>query len=103
MDISRLRKRQLHNFSIALFGIACMLLAVACGKSEAPEEVQIKDNTSGSKSYKFVLTTGFARDEVFQIEQSICKKPEMMLYLVTLQNQYENVYGSEIWNVEIET
>ena len=96
-------KRQLHKFYIALLGMACMLLLAACGKSEAPEEVQIKDNTSGSKSYKFVLTTGFARDEVFQIEQSICKKPEMMLYLVTLQNQYENVYGSEIWNVEIET
>ena len=102
MDISRLRKRQLHKFYIALLGMACMLLLAACGKSEAPEEVQIKDNTSGSTSYKFVLTTGFARDEVFQIEQSICKKPEMMLYLVTLQNQYENVYGSEIWNVEME-
>ena len=95
-------KRQLYKFYIALLGMACMLLLAACGKSEAPEEVQIKDNTSGSTSYKFVLTTGFARDEVFQIEQSICKKPEMMLYLVTLQNQYENVYGSEIWNVEIE-
>ena len=103
MDISRFRKRQLHKFYIALLGMACMLLLAACGKSEAPEEVQIKDNASGSTSYKFVLTTGFAGDEVFQIEQSICKKPEMMLYLVTLQNQYENVYGSEIWNVEIET
>ena len=97
------KKRKLHRVFIALLGMACMLLLAACGKSEAPEEVQIKDNTSGSTSYKFVLTTGFARDEVFQIEQSICKKPEMMLYLVTLQNQYENVYGSEIWNVEIET
>ena len=103
MDISRFRKRQLHKFYIALLGMACMLLLAACGKSETPEEVQIMDNASGSTSYKFVLTTGFARDEVFQIEQSICKKPEMMLYLVTLQNQYENVYGSEIWNVEIET
>lgn len=102
MVISGVKKRQLHKFYIALLGMACMLLLAACGKSEAPEEVQIKDNTSGSTSYKFVLTTGFARDEVFQIEQSICKKPEMMLYLVTLQNQYENVYGSEIWNVEIE-
>ena len=96
------KKRKLHGVFIALLGMACMLLAVACGKSDTPEEVQIIDNTSESTSYKFVLTTGFARDEVFQIEQSICKKPEMMLYLVTLQNQYENVYGSEIWNVELE-
>ena len=102
MDISRFRKRQLHIFSIALIGMTCMLLAVACGKSDTPEEVQIIDNTSESTSYKFVLTTGFARDEVFQIEQSICKKPEMMLYLVTLQNQYEKVYGPEIWDVKIE-
>ena len=96
------KKRKLHGVFIALLGMACMLLAVACGKSDTPEEVQIIDNTSESTSYKFVLTTGFARDEVFQIEQSICKKPEMMLYLVTLQNQYETVYGSEIWNVEME-
>lgn len=102
MDISRFRKRQLHIFSIALFGMACMLLAVACGKSETQEEVQIIDNTSENTSYKFVLTTGFAKDEVFHIEKSVCKKPEMMLYLVTLQNQYEKVYGPEIWDVKIE-
>ena len=85
------------------FLLSVMIFTIsACGKSEAPEEVQITDHTSESTSYKFVLTTGFARDEVFHIEKSVCKKPEMMLYLVTLQNQYEKVYGPEIWDVKIE-
>ena len=85
------------------FLLSVMIFTIsACGKSEAPEEVQITDHISENTSYKFVLTTGFAKDEVFHIEKSICKKPEMMLYLVTLQNQYETVYGSEIWNVEME-
>lgn len=91
-------KRMFCTFLLSVF----IFTITACGKSEAPKEVQITDTSSESTSYKFVLTTGFAKDEVFQIEQSICKKPEMMLYLVTLQNQYEKVYGSEIWDVEIE-
>ena len=78
-------------------------MMVACGKTNDPSEFKVTDSTSESASYKFVLTTGFAKDEVFQIEKSICKKPEMMLYLVTLQNQYENGYGSEICDVQVET
>lgn len=47
-----------------------------------------------------VFTTGFDRDEVFRIGRSSCTLPEFMVYLVNTQNQYENVYGEEIWNVE---
>lgn len=91
-------KRMFCTFLLSVW----IFTITGCGKSEAPEEVQITDHVSGNTEYKFVLTTGFAKDEVFQIEKSVCKKPEMMLYLVTLQNQYEKVYGSEIWDVEIE-
>ena len=32
----------------------------------------------------------------------ICKKEEFMVYLTNIQNQYESVYGTEIWNAEYE-
>lgn len=47
---------------------------------------------------KVVLTTGFDNDEVFRIEEMSCRLPEIMVYLTNIQNQYEGVYGSEIWN-----
>ena len=49
---------------------------------------------------RVVFTTGFGRDEVFRIGRSSCTLPEFMVYLVNTQNQYENVYGEQIWNVE---
>lgn len=47
---------------------------------------------------KVVLTTGFDKDEIFRIETSTCTIPELMVYLTTIQNRYESVYGTEIWN-----
>lgn len=47
---------------------------------------------------KVVLTTGFNKDEIFRIETSTCTLPELMVYLTTIQNRYESVYGTEIWN-----
>lgn len=52
---------------------------------------------AGSDQVKVVLTTGFAKDEVFRIEDLSCHLPELMIYLTNTQNQYENVYGPEIW------
>ena len=39
------------------------------------------------------------KDEVFRIGSSVCTVPEMMVYLTNTQNQYESVYGPEVWNV----
>lgn len=50
---------------------------------------------------KVVLTTGFGRDEVFRIETISCTLPEMMVYLTNIQNQYESVYGTDIWNIKL--
>lgn len=47
---------------------------------------------------KVVLTTGFDKDEIFRIETSTCTLPELVVYLTTIQNKYESVYGTEIWN-----
>lgn len=51
---------------------------------------------------RVIFTTGFAKDEVFRIEDVSCTKSELMVYLTNTQNQYENVYGSPIWEVEAE-
>lgn len=51
---------------------------------------------------RVVFTTGFGKDEVFRIGRSTCTLPEFMVYLVNTQNQYENVYGEQIWNVELD-
>lgn len=49
---------------------------------------------------KVVLTTGFEKDEIFRIETSSCSLPELMVYLTTIQNRYESVYGREIWETK---
>lgn len=51
---------------------------------------------------RVVFTTGFGKDEIFRIENESCKKAEVMVYLTTVQNQYENVYGEEIWKTDFE-
>ena len=48
---------------------------------------------------KIVFTTGFGGDEVFKVGNQVCTTAEIMVYLTNAQNQYESVYGSEIWGV----
>jgi foldase protein PrsA len=55
-----------------------------------------------SSAAKVVFTTGFGKDEVFRIEKETCMRAELMVYLTTTQNQYENVYGPEIWNTSLD-
>jgi len=58
--------------------------------------------SSDGKSPNVVFTTGFAKNEIFRIEDESCSLSEIMVYLTTTQNQYESVYGKEIWNVTLE-
>lgn len=51
---------------------------------------------------KVVLTTGFEKDEIFRIENISCRLPEIMVYLTNSQNQYESVFGTEIWEAKVE-
>lgn len=53
-----------------------------------------------NRDTKIVLTTGFTKDEVFRIETASCYKREVMVFLTNLQNQYEQIYGTEIWQHE---
>ena len=52
------------------------------------------------KKTKVVLTAGFDKQEIFKIETMNCTKAELMVYLTNVQNQYEEVYGSQIWETE---
>lgn len=73
-----------------LFLIMClcvMLLSSGCGK--------LQEDT------RIVLTAGFDEDEVFRIESMSCYMPELMVYLTNVQNQYESVYGEQIWEKDL--
>ncbi|MCI9436599.1 MAG: peptidylprolyl isomerase [Lachnospiraceae bacterium] len=85
--IGRPRKKGRFSCPELLLGCVFFLLSVltACG-----------DEDGGAK---VIFTTGLGKDEVFRIGGSICTEPEMVVYLTNTQNQYENVYGSEVWNV----
>ena len=50
-------------------------------------------------SRRVVFTTGFSRDEVFRVGSQVCTTAEMMVYLTNAKNQYESMYGHEIWGV----
>ena len=54
----------------------------------------------GAGITRVVLTTGFGQDEIFRIENRSCSLAEVMVFLTNMQNQYENVYGEEIWEME---
>jgi len=50
---------------------------------------------------KLVLTTGFKKYEIFRIETMSGTLPEIMVYLTNAQEQYESVYGEEIWKTDL--
>ncbi len=73
-----------------LFFLCCLLFLTmsGCGKNEG--------------DVKLVLTTGFKKDEIFRIETMSCTLPEVMVYLTNTQDQYESVYGEEIWKTHLD-
>ncbi len=81
-------KFRFNNMRILLIVLAMGLLLSGCG--------------SDSENTKVVLTTGFGKNEVFRIEESSCQRAEMMVYLTNIQNHYETVFGSKIWETNID-
>lgn len=51
------------------------------------------------KTAQVVLTTDFNGEEVFRIEDESCTVPEVMIYLMNIENNYSQVFGDEIWQV----
>lgn len=62
--------------------VLCLAALTGCGKDGA----------------RVIFTTGLGKDEVFRVGDEYCRLPELMVYLTTTQNQYESVYGEQIWN-----
>ncbi len=75
---------------ILLMSLLLLCVAGGCGESK-------KDTDT-----KLVLTTGFKKDEIFRIETMSCTLPEVMVYLTNTQDQYESVYGKEIWERDLD-
>ena len=55
---------------------------------------------TGCSSRNLVITTGFDKTELMRINDTSTFLPEYMLYLTTVQNQYEQVYGEDLWGQE---
>lgn len=72
---------------LMLWGLIFVQL-VGCQKSDADT--------------KLVLTTGFKKNEIFRIETMSCSLPEVMVYLTNAQDQYESVFGKEIWETDLD-
>ncbi|MCR5421293.1 MAG: peptidylprolyl isomerase [Lachnospiraceae bacterium] len=73
-------------YLILLFIIAAVLFT-GCGKNKRTE---------------IILTTDFEENEVFRIEDISCYIPEVMVYLVNSENQYDQVFTDKIWQISID-
>ena len=76
------RKRKICGLSLAM--TLCLSFLTSCS------------------SARVVFTTGYGDDEVFRVDSVSCTLPEFMVYLTNTQNQYENVYGPDVWNISLE-
>lgn len=82
-------RRIKRNIVFTLIGVLLAFALMGCGEK-------------GENGTKVVFTTGFGKTEIFRIENSSCTLPEIMVYLTNTQNQYENVYGEQIWETSLE-
>lgn len=81
------------NFMKKKIGLCVMIVFIICSVCACGE----KDGDT-----KVIFTTGFGENEVFRIDKEVCTKAEIMVYLTNTQNQYENVYGIEIWETMLD-
>lgn len=77
-----------HRYRIRMSALVLAVVFMAAG-------CRIRLNEYGNT--KIVLTTGFDKDEVFRIDRTSCRLPEVMVYLTNTKNQYEQALGSQIW------
>jgi foldase protein PrsA len=52
--------------------------------------------------HQIVFVTELKEDEIFRIDRESCTMAEMMVYLTNTKNQYESVYGEQIWNISMD-
>ena len=72
-----------RRHALCLFAIMLSLLLTGCG-----EDV--------------ILSAGFSDIAVFEVEGEEFTLPEMRLYLINEQREYEKIYGADIWDEDPE-
>lgn len=87
------KKKSNRCMALGMSVVLAVSVLCGCGKEAVADK---------ATSTKVVLTTGFDNEEVFRISKSSCSKPEAMVYLTNMQNQYEEVYGEQIWETNID-
>lgn len=85
-----MRRKKKKTAPVLVFAIAIIIVAGI---------VFAKVWNHNAEDAKVIITTGFNEDELFRIDSISCTEAEFMVYLTNTQNQYENVFGAEIWNV----
>lgn len=51
---------------------------------------------------KVIITTSFGANEVFRVGNQRVETTELMLYLTNIANEYEQVYGDELWEMQVD-
>lgn len=80
-DVKKRWKRRLA-FLLVLASVSCIC---GCGK--------------GKGGIRF--TTGLGNDELFKLEDELCTRPEAMIFILSQKQNYESLYGKDIWDVRI--
>lgn len=71
-----------------------ILLALAIAAGSAMILMACSDN-------KVIFTTGFGTNEAFRVGTEKGTTTELLLYLTNIANQYEQVYGEDLWTVSV--
>ncbi len=79
-------KKKRKKFFLILFFSLFLLLTEGC---------------SNGQKIELMFSMDFRGDEVFRIDKISCRLPEIMVYLTNIQNKYEEVYGSQIWEQDL--
>lgn len=77
-------RNKFRNFIAMLLAVSSIFIFSGCGDSDS----------------KVVFTTGFGTNEVFRIGDERANSTEFLLYLTNIANQYEQVYGEELWGLQ---
>lgn len=80
------RKRRRTKFGILI--IACFVIGV------------IVIGCTSTKSTSIIFVDKLGAKDVFRINDSVCTLSEANIYLTNLQDQYESVYGCDMWKTK---
>lgn len=75
--------KKLHVILTSGILLGCIFLLMACSNG------------------KVIFTAGLGKSEVFRVGKEGADITELVLYLTNIANQYEQVYGEELWDIPV--